>query len=70
MGLDHASLTSLAALGDATRRRMFELIRHERRPVTREEVADSLGISPRAGKPWAAPDTNARVPGASVSSAG
>ncbi|OLZ65393.1 transcriptional regulator [Streptomyces sp. IMTB 2501] len=45
MGLDHASLTSLAALGDATRRRMFELIRQERRPVTREEVADTLGIS-------------------------
>ncbi|MFJ3213294.1 hypothetical protein [Streptomyces flaveolus] len=31
MGLDHASLTSLAALGEATRRRMFELFRHERR---------------------------------------
>ncbi|MCG8968817.1 hypothetical protein [Streptomyces sp. CL12-4] len=31
MGLDHASLTSLAALGEATRRRMFELLRHERR---------------------------------------
>ncbi|MGQ5640605.1 MULTISPECIES: helix-turn-helix transcriptional regulator [unclassified Streptomyces] len=45
MGLDHSSLTSLAALGDATRRRMFEIIRRERRPVTREEVADSLGIS-------------------------
>ncbi|MFE1886333.1 helix-turn-helix transcriptional regulator [Streptomyces diastatochromogenes] len=45
MGLDHASLTSLAALGDATRRRMFAFIRQERRPVTREEVADSLGIS-------------------------
>ncbi|MER6129393.1 helix-turn-helix domain-containing protein [Streptomyces sp. NPDC001795] len=45
MGLDHASLTTLAALGDATRRRVFELIRQARRPVTREEVADSLGIS-------------------------
>ncbi|MGW7529654.1 helix-turn-helix transcriptional regulator [Streptomyces sp. NPDC054783] len=45
MGLDHTSLTSLAALGDATRRRMFEFIRQARRPVTREEVADSLGIS-------------------------
>jgi predicted ArsR family transcriptional regulator len=45
VGLDHASLTSLAALGDALRRRMFEFIRRERRPVTREEVADSLGIS-------------------------
>lgn len=45
VGLDHASLTSLAAFGDATRRRMFELIRHERRPMTREEVADGLGIS-------------------------
>ncbi|MFS4091991.1 helix-turn-helix transcriptional regulator [Streptomyces sp. AF1A] len=45
MGLDHASLTSLAALGDATRRRMFAFIRQTRRPVTREEVADGLGIS-------------------------
>ncbi|GJF25045.1 MULTISPECIES: hypothetical protein [Streptomyces] len=33
MGLDHASLTSLAALGEATRRRMFELFRQERRPT-------------------------------------
>ncbi|GAA3476137.1 helix-turn-helix transcriptional regulator [Streptomyces yanii] len=45
MGLDHASLTALAALGDATRCRMFEFVRQARRPVTREEVADSLGIS-------------------------
>ncbi|MFJ9201131.1 hypothetical protein [Streptomyces flaveolus] len=33
MGLDHASLTSLAALGEAPRRRMFELSRQERRPT-------------------------------------
>ncbi|MFF3911774.1 helix-turn-helix transcriptional regulator [Streptomyces sp. NPDC001848] len=45
MGLDHTSLTTLAALGDPLRRRMFEFIRQERRPVTREEVADSAGIS-------------------------
>jgi predicted ArsR family transcriptional regulator len=45
VGLDHASLATLAALGDALRRRMFEFIRQERRPVTREEVADSVGIS-------------------------
>ncbi|MEU6416407.1 helix-turn-helix transcriptional regulator [Streptomyces spiralis] len=45
MGLDHGSLTTLAALGDDLRRRMFEFIRQERRPVTREEVADDLGIS-------------------------
>ncbi|MFF4177943.1 helix-turn-helix transcriptional regulator [Streptomyces sp. NPDC001750] len=45
MGLDHASLSALAALGDATRLRMFELIRQARLPVTREEVANSLGIS-------------------------
>nr|QIY99183.1 transcriptional regulator [Streptomyces sp. S1D4-11] len=45
MTLDHSSLTTLAVLGDALRRRMFEFIRQERRPVTREEVADSLGIS-------------------------
>ncbi|MGI5138248.1 MULTISPECIES: helix-turn-helix transcriptional regulator [unclassified Streptomyces] len=45
MGLDHTSLTTLAALGDDLRRRMFDFIRQERRPVTREEVAASLGIS-------------------------
>ncbi|MEU6012118.1 helix-turn-helix domain-containing protein [Streptomyces sp. NPDC047453] len=45
MGLDHVSLSTLAALGDELRRRMFEFIRQERRPVTREEVADDLGIS-------------------------
>ncbi|MGW0769376.1 helix-turn-helix domain-containing protein [Streptomyces sp. NPDC002676] len=45
MGLDHASLTSLAVLGDATRRRMFEFTRQARRPVSREEVAEDLGIS-------------------------
>ncbi|MFI9627295.1 helix-turn-helix transcriptional regulator [Streptomyces sp. NPDC052042] len=45
MGLDHASLSTLAALGDATRLRMFEFIRQTRLPVTREEVANSLGIS-------------------------
>ncbi len=45
MGLDHIALTALAALGDDLRRRMFDFIRQERRPVTREEVADSFGIS-------------------------
>ncbi|MER6050682.1 helix-turn-helix domain-containing protein [Streptomyces sp. NPDC001793] len=45
MGLDGASLTSLAVLGDDLRRRMFQFARRARRPVTREEVADSLGIS-------------------------
>ncbi|MGW9027246.1 helix-turn-helix transcriptional regulator [Streptomyces sp. NPDC055722] len=45
MGLDHTSLTTLAALGDDLRRHMFDFIRQERRPVTREEVAASLGIS-------------------------
>ncbi|WP_318202327.1 helix-turn-helix transcriptional regulator [Streptomyces sp. SCL15-4] len=45
MGLDQASLTALAALGDATRRRMFDFIRRARRPVTREETAETLGIS-------------------------
>ncbi|MGW4204129.1 hypothetical protein [Streptomyces sp. NPDC004726] len=45
MGLDHASLSALAALGDATRLRIFEFIRQARLPVTREDVADSLGIS-------------------------
>jgi predicted ArsR family transcriptional regulator len=45
MGLDGASLTALAVLGDEQRQRMFDYIRHERRPVSREEVAASLGIS-------------------------
>ncbi|MFF8594796.1 helix-turn-helix transcriptional regulator [Streptomyces sp. NPDC015220] len=45
MGLDHGSLTALAVLGDEPRRRMFEFIRQQRHPVTREGVADALGIS-------------------------
>lgn len=45
MGLDHTSLTTLAALGDDLRRRMFDFVRQERHPVTREDVAASLGIS-------------------------
>jgi predicted ArsR family transcriptional regulator len=45
MGLDGASLTALAVLGDEQRQRMFDYIRHEHRPVTREEVAASVGIS-------------------------
>ncbi|GHF40656.1 transcriptional regulator [Streptomyces morookaense] len=45
VGLDNASLTSLAVLGDGLRRRMFAFIRSERRPVTREEVADGVGVS-------------------------
>lgn len=45
MVLDHTALTALAVLGDDVRRRMFEFIRQERRPVTREEVAARLGIS-------------------------
>lgn len=45
VGLDHDSLTTLAVLGDALRRRLFDFIRQERRPVTREEVAAGLGIS-------------------------
>jgi predicted ArsR family transcriptional regulator len=43
--LDDASLASLAVLGDELRRRMFDYIRRERRPVTREDVAASVGIS-------------------------
>ncbi|MFE2992015.1 helix-turn-helix transcriptional regulator [Streptomyces sp. NPDC059262] len=45
MGLDHTSLTTLAVLGDEQRRRMFDFIRQERHPVTREEVAASFGIT-------------------------
>ncbi|MBG0857611.1 helix-turn-helix domain-containing protein [Streptomyces spinoverrucosus] len=45
MTLDEASLTALAALGDELRRRMFEFVRTEHRPVTREEVAAQVGIS-------------------------
>ncbi|GGU73172.1 transcriptional regulator [Streptomyces albospinus] len=45
MGLDDASLTALAVLGDELRRRMFDVIRREHRPLTREEVAARVGIS-------------------------
>ena len=45
MGLDDASLISLAVLGDELRRRIFDFIRRERRPVTREDVAARVGIS-------------------------
>ncbi|GHF44294.1 transcriptional regulator [Streptomyces mashuensis] len=45
MGLDDTSLTTLAALADDLRRSMFDFIRRQRRPVTREEVADTVGIS-------------------------
>ncbi|MER7986904.1 helix-turn-helix domain-containing protein [Streptomyces noursei] len=45
MGLDDASLASLAVLGDELRRRMFDVIRREHRPLTREEVAARVGVS-------------------------
>ncbi len=45
MGLDDASLDSLAVLGDELRRRMFDVLRRERRPLTREEVAAAVGVS-------------------------
>jgi predicted ArsR family transcriptional regulator len=43
---DRASaLTPVAALEDPTRRRIYDVIRKARRPISREEVAEGLGIS-------------------------
>ncbi|MQA93869.1 MAG: transcriptional regulator [Streptosporangiales bacterium] len=39
------AITSVGALGDASRRRMFAFIRRAGRPVTRDEAAASAGIS-------------------------
>ncbi|MGH4007142.1 MAG: helix-turn-helix transcriptional regulator [Pseudonocardiaceae bacterium] len=50
-GPDHlpapATLTAVAALSDELRRRMYGFIRRARRPVSREDVAKSVGISRR-----------------------
>lgn len=40
-----ASITALAVLGDEQRRRLFGYIQHAHRPVSREEAAESAGIS-------------------------
>jgi len=39
------SITAVAALDEPSRRAMFEFIRRTRRPVTRDEVAEHVGIS-------------------------
>jgi predicted ArsR family transcriptional regulator len=48
-GPDHlpaaAALTAVAALSDQLRRRMYGFIRRARRPVSREEAAETVGIS-------------------------
>ncbi len=48
-GLDHlpaaAALTAVAALSDQLRRRMYGFIRRAHRPVSREEAAETVGIS-------------------------
>jgi predicted ArsR family transcriptional regulator len=50
-GPDHlpaaAALVAVAALSDELRRRMYGFIRRVRRPVSREEAAESVGISRR-----------------------
>jgi predicted ArsR family transcriptional regulator len=40
-----ASITALAVLGDEQRRRLFSYVQHAHRPVSREEAAESAGIS-------------------------
>ncbi|MGH3671630.1 MAG: helix-turn-helix domain-containing protein, partial [Pseudonocardiaceae bacterium] len=42
---DAAVLTAVAALSDDLRRQMYGFIRRARRPVSREEAAESAGIS-------------------------
>lgn len=39
------AVAAVAALHDESRRRLYEFIRCQRRPVTREEAGDALGIS-------------------------
>jgi predicted ArsR family transcriptional regulator len=39
------AITAIAALDDNLRRRMYDFIRAARRPITREEAADAVGIS-------------------------
>jgi predicted ArsR family transcriptional regulator len=40
-----AAIESLSALGEDSRRQMYAFIRRQRRPVTRDEAAASVGIS-------------------------
>jgi predicted ArsR family transcriptional regulator len=40
-----AAVSAVAALEDRLRRSMFEFIRRQRRPVTRDQAADEVGIS-------------------------
>lgn len=42
---ENDALAALGALGDDTRRGMYAFIRRARRPVSREEAAESVGIS-------------------------
>ncbi|WP_155360474.1 helix-turn-helix transcriptional regulator [Acrocarpospora macrocephala] len=42
---DRATLEAVAVLSDDLRRRMYEFIRRSGRPVTRDEAAESVGIS-------------------------
>jgi predicted ArsR family transcriptional regulator len=42
---EHDALAALGALEDETRRGMYAFIRRARRPVSREEAAESVGIS-------------------------
>ena len=39
------AVAAVAALHDESRRRLYEFIRRQRQPVTREQAADALGIS-------------------------
>jgi predicted ArsR family transcriptional regulator len=44
-GMSAQAITAVAALEDQLRRGMYEFIRAERRPVTREQAAAAVGIS-------------------------
>lgn len=45
MSPDPSSVAAVAVLGDDLRRRMYAFIRRAGRPITREEAAESVGIS-------------------------
>ena len=43
-GVDPSQLDPLCSLDDASRRRLYEYVAAQRRPVTRDEVGDALGV--------------------------
>jgi predicted ArsR family transcriptional regulator len=47
LGSQHAAVAVIAALHHPTRAKLYGFVRRERRPVTREEAAAAIGISPK-----------------------